>query len=96
MESIGRDVQSKDDVDVAGRVPYVDATLDWVQVARRFPVRIRLKEPPEHPQNLGASAMVVFSPADAGAAPARDAPAQEPRPAGKAEVAGAGAGRGGR
>ena len=64
VESIGRGIQPKDDVDLAGQLPYVEATLDWVQVARRFPVRVRLADPPDQLQHLGASARVVFSPAD--------------------------------
>ncbi|MEX0449722.1 HlyD family efflux transporter periplasmic adaptor subunit [Spiribacter sp. 221] len=64
VESIGRGIQPKDDVDLAGQLPYVEATLDWVQVARRFPVRVRLSDPPDQLQHLGASARVVFSPAD--------------------------------
>jgi multidrug efflux system membrane fusion protein len=86
VESIGRGIQSKEELDVAGRVPYVDATLDWVQVAKRFPVRIRLKTPPEHLQHLGASAMVVFS-SDKITTPEPVEPAEETEPAGKAEVA---------
>lgn len=60
VESVGRGVQWKDDVDLAGRVPYVSATLDWVKVARRFPVRVALADPPDHLMRIGASAMVVF------------------------------------
>ncbi len=60
VRSVGRGIQSTDDVDVAGRVPYVEATLDWVKVARRFPVRVALQDPPDHLMRIGASAMVVF------------------------------------
>jgi multidrug efflux system membrane fusion protein len=65
VESIGRGIQPTDDVDLAGRLPYIQATLDWVQVAKRFPVRIDLTDPPDHLQRLGASARVVFTPAAA-------------------------------
>lgn len=68
VESIGRGIQLSDDVDLAGRLPYVQATLDWVQVAQRFPVRVKLDNPPDHLRRLGASARVVFTP-DASAAP---------------------------
>lgn len=60
VESVGRGIQSGEDVDVAGRVPYVEATLDWVKVAKRFPVRIALEDPPAHLMRIGASAMVVL------------------------------------
>lgn len=92
VESIGRGIQSKEELDLAGRVPYVDATLDWVRVAKRFPVRVRLSAPPEHLRRVGASAMVVFSPADD--ATPRETPAEEKAPpadapdAGTAAVAG--------
>jgi membrane fusion protein, multidrug efflux system len=35
--------------------------LNWVRVAHRFPVRIRLENPPEHLVRLGASAIVEIA-----------------------------------
>ena len=39
-------------------VPYVQRSLNWVRVAQRFPVRVRLENPPEQLMRLGASAVV--------------------------------------
>ena len=39
-------------------VPYVERSLNWVRVAQRFPVRIRLEDPPPDLTRLGASAVV--------------------------------------
>jgi multidrug efflux system membrane fusion protein len=39
-------------------VPYVQRSLNWVRVAQRFPVRVRLENPPELLMRLGASAVV--------------------------------------
>jgi multidrug efflux system membrane fusion protein len=36
----------------------VQPSLNWVRVAQRFPVRIRLENPPERLVRLGASAIV--------------------------------------
>lgn len=49
-------------------VPAVEPTLDWVRLAQRFPVRIRLDPPdPERPYRMGATAVVTIR-------PTRDAP----------------------
>jgi membrane fusion protein, multidrug efflux system len=45
-------------VNVPRSVPYVERSLNWVRVAQRFPVRVRLKEPPQQLMRLGASAVV--------------------------------------
>jgi len=39
-------------------MPYVERSLNWVRVAQRFPVRVRLDNPPENLMRLGASAVV--------------------------------------
>jgi multidrug efflux system membrane fusion protein len=39
-------------------LPYVRKSLNWVRVAQRFPVRVRLEAPPEALMRLGASAVV--------------------------------------
>ena len=39
-------------------VPYVERSLNWVRVAQRFPVRVRLDAPPNQLMRLGASAVV--------------------------------------
>ena len=42
-------------------LPFVERSLNWVRVAQRFPVRIRLEAPPAQLVRLGASAVVGMS-----------------------------------
>ena len=58
VESIGYGVLGADKIDVPRAAPYVQPSLNWVRVAQRFPVRIRLENPPERLVRLGASAIV--------------------------------------
>jgi multidrug efflux system membrane fusion protein len=58
VESIGYGVIDEDKIDLPRAAPYVQASLNWVRVAQRFPVRIRLEHPPERLVRLGASAIV--------------------------------------
>lgn len=56
--SIGHAVQTQDAYDF-GPLPTVRNQLNWVRVAQRFPVRIRIDEPePQAPFRIGASAVV--------------------------------------
>jgi len=58
VESVGYGVLDSDKIDIPRTAPYVEASLNWVRVAHRFPVRIHLENPPEHLVRLGASALV--------------------------------------
>jgi multidrug efflux system membrane fusion protein len=58
VDSIGWGVLSQDQINVPRSVPYVERSLNWVRVAQRFPVRIRLEDPPRQLMRLGASAVV--------------------------------------
>jgi membrane fusion protein, multidrug efflux system len=58
VESIGYGVLEADKIDLPRTAPYVQPSLNWVRVAQRFPVRIRLEKPPERLVRLGASAIV--------------------------------------
>jgi multidrug efflux system membrane fusion protein len=58
VQGIGLGVLDTDRVDLPRSVPYVQRSLDWVRVAQRFPVRIRLIDPPPDLVRLGASAVV--------------------------------------
>ena len=58
VESIGWGVLDQDRVNLPRSVPYVERSLNWVRVAQRFPVRIRLEDPPAEVTRLGASAVV--------------------------------------
>ena len=58
VEGIGWGVLDQDRINLPRSVPYVERSLNWVRVAQRFPVRIRLENPPEALMRLGASASV--------------------------------------
>jgi multidrug efflux system membrane fusion protein len=58
VDSVGYGVVDSDKVNLPRAAPYVQASLNWVRVAQRFPVRIRLNNPPEELMKLGASAVV--------------------------------------
>jgi membrane fusion protein, multidrug efflux system len=58
VDSIGYGVLDEGKIDIPRAAPYVEPSLNWVRVAQRFPVRIRLENPPERLVRLGASAIV--------------------------------------
>ena len=58
VDSIGYGVLADDKIDIPREVPYVQPSLNWVRVAHRFPVRIRLEGPPQNLVRVGASALV--------------------------------------
>jgi multidrug efflux system membrane fusion protein len=58
VQGIGWGVVDQDRINVPRSVPYVERSLNWVRVAQRFPVRVRLEQPPKELMRLGASAVV--------------------------------------
>jgi membrane fusion protein, multidrug efflux system len=58
VEGIGWGVLDEERINLPRSVPYVPRSLNWVRVAQRFAVRVRLQNPPEHLMRLGASAIV--------------------------------------
>ncbi len=58
VDSIGWGVLDQDRINLPRSVPYVERSLNWVRVAQRFPVRIKLEQPPPQVMRLGASAVV--------------------------------------
>ena len=58
VDSVGWGVLDQDRINVPRSVPYVERSLNWVRVAQRFPVRIRLENPPPQVMRLGASAVI--------------------------------------
>ncbi len=58
VEGIGWGVLDEARVNLPRSVPYVERSLNWVRVAQRFPVRVRLVNPPQRLMRLGASAVV--------------------------------------
>ncbi len=59
IDSIGWGISSTDMIELPRTLPIVQKSLNWVRVAQRFPVRIRLKDAPENLLRVGASAVVV-------------------------------------
>ncbi|MCK0209558.1 multidrug transporter subunit MdtN [Starkeya koreensis] len=59
VEGIGWGVASQDVINLPRVMPIVPKTLDWVRVAQRFPVRIRLLDPPASLMRAGASATAI-------------------------------------
>jgi membrane fusion protein, multidrug efflux system len=58
IQGIGWGVVDQDRINLPRSVPYVERSLNWVRVAQRFPVRVRLEKPPPELMRLGASAVV--------------------------------------
>jgi len=56
--SLGAGVIDTGRVNLPRSAPYVERSLNWVRVAQRFPVRVRLEEPAPDLVRLGASANV--------------------------------------
>ena len=52
-------VLSEDVLNIPRSLPLVPKNLDWVRIAQRFPVRIRLADPPEDLMRIGASATAI-------------------------------------
>jgi multidrug efflux system membrane fusion protein len=58
VQGIGAGVLDTDRVNLPRSLPYVERSLNWVRVAQRFPVRVRIEQPPQQLMRLGASAVV--------------------------------------
>ncbi|WP_019448773.1 multidrug transporter subunit MdtN [Cupriavidus sp. BIS7] len=58
VTGIGAGVVDTDRLNLPRSLPYVQASVNWVRVAKRFPVRVRLESPPEALARVGASANV--------------------------------------
>jgi multidrug efflux system membrane fusion protein len=62
VDGIGWGVTDQDRVNIPHGVPLVAKSVNWVRVEQRFPVRVRLENPPEGLMRLGASAVVEIRP----------------------------------
>jgi len=58
VTGIGAGVLDTDRIALPHALPYVQRSLNWVRVAQRFPVRVRLLAPPPTLMRLGASAVI--------------------------------------
>jgi multidrug efflux system membrane fusion protein len=58
VASIGWGILATGKIKLPRSVPYVEQSVNWVRVAQRFPVRIRIENPPELLVRIGASAVV--------------------------------------
>ena len=58
VQGIGWGVLDADQVALPRSLPYVSRSLNWVRIAQRFPVRVRLEAVPDGLARLGASAVV--------------------------------------
>lgn len=58
VQGLGAGVLDTDRVNLPRSVPYVERSLNWVIVAQRFPVRVRLVHPPQNVVRLGATAVI--------------------------------------
>jgi multidrug efflux system membrane fusion protein len=58
VDGIGSGVLDEERINLPRSVPRVERSMNWVRVAQRFPVRIRLERPPQQLLRLGASAVV--------------------------------------
>ncbi|RUL79074.1 multidrug transporter subunit MdtN [Dyella choica] len=58
VTGIGSGVLDTERVDIPHGLPYVERSLNWVRVSQRFPVRVKLENPPQDLVRLGASAII--------------------------------------
>ncbi|MGO4327120.1 multidrug transporter subunit MdtN [Cupriavidus sp. 2TAF22] len=58
VDGIGVGITDTERLNLPRSLPYVQPSVNWVRVAKRFPVRIKLEDPPEMLARVGASATV--------------------------------------
>ncbi len=58
IEGIGWGVLELGRVNLPRSAPFVEKSLNWVRVAQRFPVRIKLENSPPELMRIGSSAVV--------------------------------------
>jgi membrane fusion protein, multidrug efflux system len=55
---VGAGITDADSVDIPHGLPFVMKSINWVRVSQRFPVRVKLDDPPDNLVRIGASALV--------------------------------------
>ncbi len=58
VESIGYGI-SPDDTNLSNGLPQIEHTLNWVHLAARFPIRIRVQNPDQHTFRVGETAVSI-------------------------------------
>lgn len=58
VEGIGWGVSSEEILNIPRNLPFIPKSLNWVRIAQRFPVRVKLLDPPDGLARAGASAVV--------------------------------------
>ena len=59
VEGIGWGVSTEDLINIPRNLPFIPKSLNWVRIAQRFPVRVKLIDPPAELTRVGASAVVT-------------------------------------
>ena len=62
VQSIGFGVMPQEGGSSSSGLPNVPRSINWVRVAQRFPVRIRVEDPPAELFRIGASAVALIPP----------------------------------
>lgn len=58
VDGIGWGVSSEEILNIPRNLPFIPKSLNWVRIAQRFPVRVKLIDPPDGLARAGASAVV--------------------------------------
>lgn len=64
VDSIGYGVAPEDGTSVSGGLPQIARSINWVHVAQRFPVKIRIEDPDGNVFRVGTSAVATIRPHD--------------------------------
>lgn len=64
VEGIGWGVSTEDLINIPRNLPFIPKSLNWVRIAQRFPVRVKLIDPPAELTRVGASAVVTVHDGD--------------------------------
>jgi multidrug efflux system membrane fusion protein len=59
VDSIGWGVSTEELINIPRNLPFIPKSLNWVHIAQRFPVRVKLIDPPAELTRSGASAVVT-------------------------------------
>jgi len=64
VDSVGGGVMPGDSVSLAGGLPFIQKSINWVHVSQRFPVKIKVNNPDPALFRMGASATALLLPVD--------------------------------